>query len=404
MRALLVVVFVLVVVNVQTCNFTIGAFGPTGDFLYQYANSNGLFPAGFSVCFVAILNSTDQYLRLKAGDFQVMSGFADNVIGKAMAVDSVRDPDLCLLSGGDLGPHQTLSGNIANGIRTLSDLQNKPILVDSPDTGAVVILYKILHDAGIMGNTFVQAGGASRLSHLIAGTYNGNLTYATMNFYPSTVPPLLNPALDNVARAKDYYWPYQNVAYGSTCSWAQANKAVLVAYFEGIASAYYWFKTNPTAAMAYFAAHNPTWTSAFVTSYYNSYFGTDDGVVTSYSLIPHRAALCKDIVTRQAIQNYGLGEFPTYVPMGTDTLADPWTYVIPTLQPNKENLIEFPNKYRGPVYTDALETAINNVKGGLGAPPTFPWEHPTSRCWNLCDINTRYPGDGVTIFPCIGLL
>jgi len=351
------------------------------------------------VCFIQILNSTDQYLRLQAGDFQVINGFTDNVMGKAMALPDVRDSDLCLLSGGDLGPHQTLSGNIANGINTLSDLQNKPILVDSPDTGAVVILYKILHDAGIMNNTFVQAGGASRLSKLIAGTYLGNPTYATMNFFPSTVPPFLNAALDNVARAKDYYWPYQNVAYGSKCSWAKANHDVLVAYFQGIAQAYYYFATNSTGGMAFLASRNPTWTSAFVTSYYNSFFGQDDGVVTSYSLIPHRAALCKNVVTRQAIQNYGLGEFPFYVPMGTDLLPDAWAYVTPTHRPNKKTH-ESGNKYRGPVYIAALMDAIRNVADALNVSATFPWEHPTSRCRDLCDITTMYPGDGVTSIEC----
>jgi hypothetical protein len=219
--------------------------------LYQYALANGYFPASFSVCFIAIQNSTDQYNRLQAGDFQVINGFADNVIGKAMAAQN-RDDDLCLLSGGDLGPHQALAGNIANGIHVLDDLQNKPILVDSPDTGAVVILYKMLHDAGVMNNTFVQAGGASRLSKLIAGTFNGSPTYATMAFFPSTLPPLLNPALDIVARAKDFYWPYQNVAYGSKCSWAKQNHDVLVTFFQGIARAYYFFATNPTPAMASF--------------------------------------------------------------------------------------------------------------------------------------------------------
>jgi hypothetical protein len=396
-------VFVLLVANGQsTCvgNFSIGAFGPTGDFLYQYAINQSYFPTNFNVCFIQILNSTDQYIRLQANEFQVMNGFADNVIGKTMAKESVRDNNLCLISGGDLGPHQTLSGNIANGILELSDLTNKPILVDSQDTGAVVILYKILHDAGITNNTFTQAGGASRLSHLIAGNYLGNLTYATMNFFPSTVVPLLNPALDNVARAKDFYWPYQNVVYGSKCDWAHDNHDVLVTYFQAIAQAYYVFATNPTVAQAFIQFKNPSFSPAFVSLYYNSYFGQDDGVVTSYSFIPHRAAMCKDVVTRQAIQNYGLNEFPTYVPLGTAKLPHAWAYVKPTHKPNQQIIPQVGNKFRGPVYIEALLEAIDNVNEALAVPPTFPWEHPTSRCRDLCDLNRLYPGDDVHSVTC----
>jgi len=295
-----------------------------------------------------------------------------------------------------------LSANKNNGILTLQDLQNKDILVDSPDTGAVVILYKLLHDAGITGNTFTQAGGASRLGKLIAGHFNGNLTYATMNFYPSSI--LLNAALHNVAFAKNYYWPYQSMGYGAHCSWAKANQDVLVTFFEGIAKAYYWFATNPTAAIAYINSTNPSFPSGFAASYYASYFQAGDGPVTDYSFIPHRAALCKNVRARQAIQNYSLNEFPTWVPMGTDLLPDAWTYVMPTTKPNqpKDNGNgngngNGNNFYRGPVFTDALIEAIQNVVEELDIPDSFAWEHPTSRCKNLCDLSTGYPGDDAVV-------
>jgi hypothetical protein len=384
---------------VTGCNFTIGTFGPTGlngDFIFNYAKNHGLFPPNFQVCFQGILSSTDQYTRLLADEFQVMSGFADNVLGKAMAAENIRNDDLCLISGGDLGPHQSLSGNIANGINTLQDLQGKDILVDSPDTGAVVILYKILHDANITGNTFTQAGGSSRLSKLITGTFNGNLTYATMNFYTNSV--LLNSALDNVAFAKNFYWPYQSMGLGAKCSWAQANHDVLVTYFEGIAKAYYWFVTNPVAAVSYISSVNPSFPAGFAASYYASYFQDGDGPATSYSFIPHRAALCKNVVTRQAIQNYGMNYFPTWVPMDANLLPNAWTYVKPTNKPNQvigngDGNGNGSNKYRGPVFIDALLDAVQNVIEELNIPDTFAWEHPTSRCKNLCDISTVYPGD-----------
>jgi hypothetical protein len=383
---------------VTGCNFTIGSFGPGGDFIFNYANTHGLFPPNFQVCFQAILNSTDQYNRLQQGDFQVISGFTDNVIGKAMAAENIRDDDLCLISGGDLGPHQSLSGNIANGILTLQDLQGKDILVDSPDTGAVVILYKILHDAGITGNTFTQAGGASRLSKLIAGTFNGQPTYATMNFYPNSDPARLNPALVNVALAKNFYWPYQSMGLGAKCSWAQANHDVLVTYFEGIAKAYYWFVTNPGAAIAYISSVNPSFSPSFAASYYASYFQDGDGPATSYSFIPHRAAMCKNVVARQAIQDYGMNYFPTWIPMDSTLLPNAWTYVNPTNQPNQQigngnGNGNGRNKYRGPVFIDALLDAVQNVVEELNIPETFAWEHPTSRCKNLCDLSTVYPGD-----------
>eukprot|EP00456_Euglypha_rotunda_P027828 TRINITY_DN221_c0_g1_i5.p1 TRINITY_DN221_c0_g1~~TRINITY_DN221_c0_g1_i5.p1 ORF type:complete len:404 (-),score=37.04 TRINITY_DN221_c0_g1_i5:158-1369(-) len=379
------------------CNFTIGSFGPGGDFLFNYANTHGFFPAGFSVCFFQIANSTDQYTRLLANQFQVMSGFADNVIGKAMAAENIRNDDLCLISGGDLGPLQALSANKNNGIQTLQDLQNKDILVDSPDTGAVVILYKILHDANITNNTFTQAGGSSRLSKLIAGTFNGHPTYATMSFFPSTTPPVLNGALTNVAYAKDYFWPYQSQGMGAKCSWAKANHDTLVTYFEGIAKAYYLFATNATLAKAYIASVNPTFTSAFVDIYYASYFQDGDGPATSYSLIPHRAALCKNVVVRQAIQNYGMGYFPTWIPMNDNLIPNAWTYVKDTNKPNQRigngNQGNGQNKYRGPVFIDALLDAIENVSEDLCISEDFPWEHPTARCKNLCDIDTGFPGN-----------
>jgi ABC-type nitrate/sulfonate/bicarbonate transport system substrate-binding protein len=376
------------------CTFTIGSFGPGGDFLYNYAKANGFFPAEFTVCFLQIANSTDQYNRLQADQVQVISGFADNVIGKAMANESIRNDDLCLISGGDLGPHQSLSGNVNNGIHTLQDLQNRDILVDSPDTGAVVILYKILHDANITNNTFTQAGGGSRLSKLISGTFNGERTYATMNFFTSSY--LLNPALTNVAYAKDFYWPYQSQGMGAKCAWAKANHDTLVTYFEAIAKAYYWFATNPTAAKQWIATANPSFTSSFVNTYYAAYFQDGDGPATSYSFIPHRAALCKNVVVRQAIQNYGMGYFPYWVPMDADLIPNAWTYVKPTNKPNQQigdgNVGVGQNKYRGPVFIDALLDAIENVSEELNIPEDFAWEHPTARCKSLCDINTGFPG------------
>jgi ABC-type nitrate/sulfonate/bicarbonate transport system substrate-binding protein len=377
------------------CTFTVGSFGPGGDFLFNYANTHGYFPTGFTVCFQQIANSTDQYNRLQADQVQLMAGFADNVIGKAMAAENIRNDDLCLISGGDLGPRQSLSGNKNNGIFTLQDLQDKDILVDSPDTGAVVILYKILHDANITGNTFTQAGGSSRLSKLIAGTFNGHPTYATMNFYPSSA--LLNAALTNVAFAKDYYWPYQSGGLGAKCSWAKANHDTLVTYFEGIAKAYYWFVTNPTDAIAWIAQVNPTFPPGFAASYYASYFQGSDGPVTTYSLVPHRAALCKNVVMRQAIQDYGMNYFPTWIPMNDTLVTNAWTYVKPTNKPNQQigngNNENGSNKYRGPVFIDALLDAIENITEELNIPEDFPWEHPTSGCKNLCDIETAFPGN-----------
>jgi hypothetical protein len=124
-------------------------------------------------------------------------------------------------------------------------------------------------------------------------------------------------------------------------------------------------------------------------------------VVTSYSLIPHRAALCKNVVTRQAIQNYGLGEFPVYPPLGTNKLPHAWSYVKPTNKPNQEKAGNGNgNKFRGPVYINALLEAIQNVNEDLSVPAWFPWEHPTSRCRDLCEITTQYPGDGVGSVPC----
>jgi hypothetical protein len=261
----------------------------------------------------------------------------------------------------------------------------------------VVILYKMLHDANITNTTFTQAGGSSRLSKLIAGTYLGHPTYATMNFYPSSI--LLNTALSNVAFAKDYYWPYQSGGLGAKCSWAKANHDVLVTYFEGIAKAYYWFATHPTEAIAYIASVNPSFPANFSAAYYASYFQEADGPATSYSLIPHRAALCKNVAMRQEIQNYGLGYFTTWVPMDTDLIPNAWKYVKPTNKPNERignsgnGNGHGNNEYRGPVFTDALLDAIDNVIEELNIPDSFAWEHRTSRCKNLCDISMGFPGN-----------
>jgi len=394
MKLLLSLITLLFVVyNQAQCNFTISTFGPGGDFLYTYANKSNFFPPNFHVCFHQILNSTDQFIRLAAGDNQVIQTFADNIIGRTMAIDSVREPDLCMLTGGDLAPEMYLSGNINNGILKAKDLQNKDILVDSAETGAVVVLYKILHDLNITNNTFTSAGGSARLGNLASGTYLGKPTYATMNVFPSTVPPDEPADVDNLVAAKHHFWPYQSGAYGSNCSWAQANNNVLVTYFEGIARAYYFFSTNRTGGIAWLQSQNPTWTPNFTQNYYDYYFRDLDGPATGYSLIPNRAAVCKDVVTRQAIQNYNMGYWNVFKPQGKDKLPDPWEYAKPTNKPN-QLATHGKNKYNGPVYLKALQEAIENITEDLGLDENcvgkhFSWADPTSECKVLCDINVR---------------
>ncbi len=196
------------------------------------AQYKGFFEAeGLRVEYTQTPNSTYQIRSLLAGDFDLASTAADNV----MAYVEREGADLFVFMVADLGLGQKLF--VQPDISSYSGLRGKVLGVDALDTGYAFVLRKMLQLNGLGEEDYAleSVGGTpQRLAALRSGRVAGALLG----------PPVDDEALREGFRmlqpASDYFPVYPGSTSATTRRWAEAHPDLLVRYIRGYLAGAAW--------------------------------------------------------------------------------------------------------------------------------------------------------------------
>lgn len=189
----------------------------------------------------AVTSSTQQFNSLYAGDYDLINTAADNIATRYV---NLLQP-LSIVATVDRLSGFVIVGNSANGINTLSDLANKPLAVDSPVSGYVLLLQEVLGIAGVPVNKslYQQIGGGPREVAVSNGWWINPATmmnetvygcvFSGVQFYKST----LSPNVKILAHVSDYLPNYQSQIIAGTHTWIDNNKKALRAFLRGLEKA-----------------------------------------------------------------------------------------------------------------------------------------------------------------------
>ncbi len=205
-----------------------GAF--TRSVAFIEAQQQGFFAKeGLSVCYNQVTSSTQQFTSLLAGQYDIVSTTADNVVNRYV---NSQIP-VQLVDGIDQGDGLDLIVNTANGINTIADLKGKTVAVDAPNSGYVYALEKILSQNGLSlaNNDYslqVIGGSLQRFNAISAGqTATGDPVYATILGTPFSEQARYVSTLSDVAHFSSSVAPYQGSSLATTQTYAQANSTTL---------------------------------------------------------------------------------------------------------------------------------------------------------------------------------
>lgn len=196
------------------------------------AEHKGFFAAqGLQVEYTQTPNSTYQIRSLLAGDFDLASTAADNV----MAYVEREGADLFVFMVADIGLSQKLF--VRPDIGSYGGLKGKVLGVDALDTGYAYVLRKMLQLNGLGEEDYAleSVGGTpQRLAALRSGRVAGALLG----------PPVDDEALREGFRllqpAADYFPVYPGNTSATTRRWAQAHSELLVRYIRGYLAGAEW--------------------------------------------------------------------------------------------------------------------------------------------------------------------
>jgi ABC-type nitrate/sulfonate/bicarbonate transport system substrate-binding protein len=188
------------------------------DALFQVATAQGYFDdEQLCVNYFAVAGSAAQFTSFAQGAYDIIWTAFDNVVARTV----LKGLPYSVIAAHDAGAQYVMLGNTNNGIYSLSDLQDKPIAVDAPDSGLVFAMRKLLANAGVTGYTFQLVGGFARVAALNSGWWNrtdpvtgeflSERVYATINSWPGSV--FLPPHVKVLGRVQDdpSMNPFQNI-------------------------------------------------------------------------------------------------------------------------------------------------------------------------------------------------
>ncbi|GHO74133.1 hypothetical protein KSD_19040 [Ktedonobacter sp. SOSP1-85] len=203
---------------------------------YIEAQAHGFFAQeGICVTYNQVTNSTQQWNSFLAGQYDIISTTADNVVNQYVN----NNVSAQAVAGIDQGEGLDLIVNTANGIHSIADLKGKTIAVDAPTSGYVFALEKILSANGLSlqnGDYSLQVIGGSlqRYQALKAGTFNGAPVYATILGAPFSEQSHYDANLADLAPLSTYVRTYQGPVVAVTQSYAQANSSVVTNFLTGM--------------------------------------------------------------------------------------------------------------------------------------------------------------------------
>lgn len=129
---------------------------------YSVANQLGLLTeVGLEVVYNQVPNSTFAYATLLNGGYDVLTGTIDNAVNLRFNSNAT----VTVVGQVDQGPDYVLA-SIPN-ITSIDQLKGKPLIVDSPVSGFVYLLRKILEASGLLlenGDYFFQVRFLDHLS------------------------------------------------------------------------------------------------------------------------------------------------------------------------------------------------------------------------------------------------
>jgi ABC-type nitrate/sulfonate/bicarbonate transport system substrate-binding protein len=196
------------------------------------AQHKGFFAKnGLTIDLVYTPNSRVQRDGLANGEYQIIQTAADNCV----AMVELDKTDAIIVVGGDNGFNHII---VQPEINQLSDLRDKTVVVDAPNTAFALLLYKALKDSGLnKGDYKVNSVGGTG-ERLAAMTGNKTNVAAIMGL------PFIFSA--TAAGLKDMGSAYRSVgAYQSDSAvvmrqWATANRDSLVRYIKAVVEGRRW--------------------------------------------------------------------------------------------------------------------------------------------------------------------
>jgi len=198
--------------NAQLIPVNFGSFitGAT----YSVASELGFFAANnLNVTFLQVPNSTFAYSNLLAGGYDILNGQIDNDVNLVFN----SGENFTVLGQTDAGSDLVLAA--IPSIKSVTDLQGKAVMVDSPLSGYTYVLRKILSLYGLTlenGNYTLQTVGGTpfRYANLLNGSLAGNSSvaaFATLLTYPFTaMGTSLATPVNILARISDFVQPYSS--------------------------------------------------------------------------------------------------------------------------------------------------------------------------------------------------
>lgn len=201
---------------------------------YSIANQLGIFTAAqLNVNYSQVASSSAAFSSLLNGEYDILTATFDNALNYRLNLNE----SVTVLGQLDQGPDLVIAS--VSSITNVSQLQGKPLIVDSPTSGFSYLLRYVLATLGLAEGdySFQTVGGTStRYADLLSGSLpNGSEVYATILTYPFTLEGQALPlgeAPNVIARVADYIAPITSSAFmARESSWTNSTNTALLTRF-----------------------------------------------------------------------------------------------------------------------------------------------------------------------------
>jgi ABC-type nitrate/sulfonate/bicarbonate transport system substrate-binding protein len=187
-------------------NLTIGVFGATAPMLAGRA-LRFFEQEGVVVTWDRVRSSTQQFLDLASGRYDLIETAFDNVIFYALSAANVTQRKLPVKAFASLDGGVDLGVSTRRGISGYEDLRGGSVSVDAPHTGYAFVLYELLEQNGLVRgrdyNVLEHGAVAKRYEQLLQGHADATL----LNYGYETLAA--RQGCGRLARSRDHLFPYQ---------------------------------------------------------------------------------------------------------------------------------------------------------------------------------------------------